>query len=199
MSEIFINLGVRYAAAFGSLAIGNEPRAVSVSNSGDSYGFEFYGVKDDNFENIAFQFDQNKVRFAQMPFTNNRESANILAPPPIISFSQDKDLIETPINGSDNIVVERWGTQPWKMRLRGLLIDVENRNYPTEAVKKLRRLFSYNGVVDCEGTQFDEKEILSMYFNGINIDPLQGFQDTVQFTLNATSISPVGFKLNDVN
>lgn len=191
--NVHINLKKRYTSAFGFLAQENIPSDATVEKSGNSYKLEYYQPIDPEFEDVSFSFPGTTVKFGAMPF--NKEVAGILAPPPLLSFSGQKHLIETPINDSDNIVIERWATSPWEIRIRGLLIDVENRHYPQNKVQQLCSLFRYNGVVDVSGTQFFDKDISSVYFKPIEINGVPGFQDTVQFTLTAKSISPVGFTL----
>ena len=60
-------------------------------------------------------------------------------------------------------------------------------------------MFKYNGVVDVIGTQFKDKDIQNLYFTGIEFNPIEGFEDTIQYTLNARSISAVGFTLLNPN
>ncbi len=197
MSEIILNLGSRYAAAFGFLASTNQPSAASLSKD---YNLELYGDRDPNFENVKFTYENTEINFAKMPFVASEEGVGkILAPPPLISFSQQKTHIETQINGSDDVVVERWGTKAWDIRIRGLLIDVANRSYPEAQITKLYQLFQYNNVVKVAGTQFFDKDIPSLYFKSISFNGVQGFQDTMQFTLTARSIRPVGFSLLNPN
>ncbi|AXG70434.1 hypothetical protein KORDIASMS9_02674 [Kordia sp. SMS9] len=198
MTLISIDLASRYASAFGLIANKNQAKP-KVSKSGKNYNLETYSDIDPEFESIKLTFENNEFNFASLPFLKQNEApeGNILAPPPLISFSRDKQLIETPVNDSDNVVIERWGTNPWNIRMRGLLIDVENRHYPEVSVTKLERLFDYNGVVDASGTQFFDKNIASIYFKSIEISGVQGYQDTVQYTLVAKSITPVSFTLRN--
>lgn len=193
MTRVSIDLSKRFASAFGLLAKNTQPTAVDVERSNGNYRLEFFNRIDAQFEDVSFTYPQTTINFAAIPF--NKEVGNILAPPPLISFSRQKQLIETPINDSDNVVVERWGTRPWEIRIRGLLIDVENHHYPEQKVQELYRLFEYNGVVDVSGTQFFDKQINSLYFTAIEINGVQGYQDTVQYNITAKSINPVGFTL----
>lgn len=192
--ELVITLTARYAAAFGFLATTKRPTQARVSND---YSLVSYPEAEGDFENIEFSYEGNEIRFGDMLLANDFDG--LLAPPPIINFTQDKELIETQINGTDNLVIERWGTKPFDIRMRGLLIDVKNRSYPEDTIKRLYRLFKYNNVVDVVGTQFFDKDIKTVYFTGIEFSPVQGFQDTIQFALNARSIAPVAFTLLNPN
>ncbi len=194
---IAIDLSSRYLAAFGLLFAGQLPSKANLSQ--DEKGFELtsFDAVDPDFENIKFIYSGSEINFAALPFVSTPDEpiANILAPPPIISFSRQKADIETPTNENDNIVVEHWGTRPWEIRMRGLLIDVENHHYPEQRINQLYQLFEYNGVVEVSGTQFFDKDIASIYFKGIEITGIQGYQDTVQYSLQARSIRPVEFTL----
>ncbi len=201
MTLVTLSLAQRYKAAFGSLASSNQPNAVTVNEQTNGYNLEFYGKGNDDFEDVEFQFEDNKVTFGSIPFVTGQSATNqnIIAPPPLINFSQSKKHIETEINGSENIVVERWGTKPWSIRIRGLLIDMSEHHYPEDKIRALYQLFKYNNVVDVIGTQFFDKDIDSIYFKNFEVNGVQGFEDTIQFTLEASSIAPVGFTLLSPN
>ena len=196
MIQIAINLSIRYAAAFGVLALNNRLSTAYVNENDGVYDLLFYDQIDSDFESVKIIYKNTEVNFSALPFLKgNTNLENILAPPPLISFSRQKQHIETPINDSDNVVVERWGTKPWDIKIRGLLIDLENRHYPENKIKELTKLFGYNGILEVSGTQFFDKDIASIYFKDIEIIGVQGYQDTVQFSLQARSISPVEFSL----
>lgn len=208
MSQITLSLVPRYIAAFGQVAISKALAKTAVVDK--DYGFKLYPENPNKeFEDIKFKTDSEEIRFGAIPFVGDAQGAenrsdflfyqNVIAPPPLIHFEQEKNIIETEINGTDNVVVERWGTKPWTMRFRGVLVDMENHFYPEDKVKALRKLFQYNGIVDCTGTQFIDKKIKSLYFKRITINGVEGFQDTIQYTIEARSIKPVGFNLLNPN
>ncbi len=195
MTQVTINLSERYAAAFGTLATSNQPNAVTVAKENNKYNLEFYEKSKVDFEEMSFSYGDQKIAFGSVPFISNSENENILAPPPIVSFSRDKKHIITDINGTADEVVEHWSTRQYDLRIRGLLIDLENHQYPENKVSELNRFFEHNGVVDVYGTQFFDKDIWSVYFKSIEINGVQGFEDTIQFVLTARAIRPVGFTL----
>lgn len=192
--EIIINLSKRYAAAFGFIASTKAPSEARVTND---YSLVTYPESEGDFENMEFSYEGNTVRFGVMLLAKDFDG--LLAPPPLLNFTQDKDLVETQINGSDNLVIERWGTKPFEIRMRGLLIDVVNRQYPEDLIKRLYRLFSFNNVVEVVGTQFFDKNISTIYFTGIEFNGVQGYADTMQYSLIARSIAPVAFTLLNPN
>ena len=195
---IRIELGRRYEAAFGLLGSNNLPNSAFVSKFYKHYNLESFDVPDSNFENIKFKYDGKEVEFAGLLFKGKDTDGvleNVLAPPPLVSFRRQKAHIETPVNDSDNVVLERWGTKPWQIRIRGLLVDMDERNYPEQRITALYKLFRYNGVVQVSGTQFFDKDIFSVFFTDVEITGVQGFRDTVQFSLQAKSTMPVEFTL----
>lgn len=194
MSEqtIVIDLAARYAAAFGTIALGNTFNAASVTKNNEDYDFELYGNADAEFEEVVLRHNQTELFFSGMLSGN---IPGIFAPPMLIDFSREKDLIETKVNGSDNVIVERWGTKPWDIEFRGLLVDMENKTYPAGQIERLTEFFEINDIIEVEGARFEDKKILSLYFRSVRFTAVEGFPDTVQYVINASSIKPVGFDL----
>lgn len=186
-----IDLASRYAAAFGIVAVNRRLNAAVIERESGNYKFELYPALDNSVERVVLSHGNTSLTFSAM-LTSEQ---GVFAPPLMISFSREKNLIETEVNGSDNVVVERWGTNPWQIELDGLLIDVENRIYPQERISQLETFFSINDIITVEGVQFEDKRIDSLYFKNISFEILEGFQDTVKFKLSAASIQPVAFNV----
>ena len=85
--------------------------------------------------------------------------------------------------------------QPWNIKINGLLIDLDNRTYPSDEIIKLNNSWNYKGVVEVVGKQFLEKGIDSIVFESIEFTPIEGFEDTIQFSISAFSIKSVNFTL----
>lgn len=191
-NSIIINLAERYAAAFGMKA-GDRVLHAIIEKDDKNYDVELYGDVDDAFEDVTLDLPGEQLKFSKML---EGAFSNIYAPPIMIDFSREKQLIETEVSGSDNIVVERWGTRPYQVNIRGLLIDVANRNYPEQQIKRLHRLFELNQVIPVSGIQLEDKEIGSIYLKYLDIIPLVGYTDTIQFSLTASAIKEVGFTIS---
>lgn len=123
------------------------------------------------------------------------EIQGVLAPPMMLEFSREKDLIETKVNGSDNVVVERWGTKPWDVEMRGILVDMNDKHYPNRLIEQLNEFFEIDDIIEVEGLQFEDKKIESIYFKSLRFTPVEGYQDTIQFTLSASAIKPIEFNV----
>jgi hypothetical protein len=199
--SVVLNLTARYAAAFGIMAINNRINQAVVTRSENDYDIQVYDDYDPDFEAITLIYgiaeNEVKLRFSQMLESDGNGS--IYAPPMMINFSREKNLIETEVSGGDAVVVERWGTKPWNIEMRGILIDLHNRKYPTQKVEDLCRLFEVNDTLKIEGDQFVEKNISRIYLKDVSITPVEGYMDTVQFTLAASSINEVSFTLINPN
>ncbi|QSS96586.1 DUF6046 domain-containing protein [Psychroflexus sp. ALD_RP9] len=189
---IVIDLAARYAAAFGMMAVNNSLNAAVVDANENDYGLSFYPTLNEDVEQITFKHNSQQITFGQMLTS---VSPNVLAPPLVMEFSRKKQLIETQVNGSDNIIVERWGTRPWQIEMRGLLVDMENKTYPQSQVEAITQFFEINNIIDVEGTQFEDKRIDSIYFTSIRLEPLDGYEDTLVVILSAKSIKPVEFNV----
>lgn len=192
--NITIDLASRYAAAFGMMAAGKAIEKVFVNKGANKdISFETYPLIDSSVEYSKMVVPGlDPLEFSAVL---HGDRGSLFAPPLLIGFSQEKSLIETEVNDDDPIIVERWGTKPWDITINGLLIDLDNRVYPSDEIRRLNQNWKYNGVVKVIGKQFEEKDIDSLYFRSINFTVVEGYQDTIQFSINASSIKAVNFTL----
>ena len=63
--------------------------------------------------------------------------AGILAPPPMLTFERKKNIITTKVDGSDAVIVESFGLEPWTITIDGILVDLQNHQYPASDLKVL--------------------------------------------------------------
>jgi Domain of unknown function (DUF6046) len=193
--NITIDLVARYASAFGMMAAGKAIEKVFVEKRGQNdYGFETYPKQEGSNIDYAKLYIPG-LEPLEFSAILSGDRGNIFAPPLLMGFSQEKSLIETEVNDDDPIVVERWGTKPWNITINGLLIDLDHRIYPTDEIRRLNQNWKHNGVINAVGLQFEERDIDSIYFRSIDFTSVEGYQDTVQFTINASSIKAVNFTL----
>ncbi len=191
--SVIINLSERYALAFGAVMAGEVAnRYFIATKQNNEYSVETYPAYNNDFEKVKFKYSDKVLEFASMMQGDNK---NIFAPPLIIKFSRTKKLIETHAKGSDNIIVERWGTNSWNINISGILVDMENKYYPSGKITELHKFFAHNDIISVSGMQFAEKEIDSFYLKSVDIEPITGFSDTIKFSLSARSIKAVGYSL----
>jgi len=201
--SVVINLAARYAAAFGIVAISNAINTAVISRDENKYSVDVYDDLDPAFEDVELYYiipeetdpTKSKISLKFSAMLEGDGYGAIYAPPLMINFSREKNLIETAISGGDGVVIERWGTKPWNVDIKGVLIDVENRTYPSSKIKELTDFFEQNRVIRVIGEQFADKKINSIYLKDVSFTPIEGFQDTIQFSINASSIKEVTYTL----
>lgn len=197
-TSVVVNLAVRYAAAFGLSKIDQYVSNAVITNEDNKYHIQYFDDFDPDTEKVRLEHSSLKMEFgSMMQWDENGElkESSVFAPPLMMDFRRSKDIIETETNGNDNIIIERWATKPWEISMKGILIDVKNRQYPSDQIRKLHQLFKINDVLEAYGVQFEEKDIDNVYLKDISITPLEGFSDTVQFSLTASSIKSVSWNL----
>ena len=145
-------------------------------------------------ENNTPQETQIKMEFGDM-----MKGQDVFAPPPMVSFSKSKNLVITEIDGSDTEVVERYGDKSWEIKLQGVIIDMNNHQYPEAGVVKLREFFNMAEALKVSSKLFDNLNIKSIYFTNVDISGVSGFADTIQYTLSAKSIQPIEFTFKQNN
>lgn len=122
-------------------------------------------------------------------------ATGILAPPPMLSFQRDKNIIKTAIDGSDSEVVESFGCKSWEITMEGILVDMESHQYPQTKMQELREMFEVNNsfeVFDCD--IMADLGIENIYIDKLNeLKVLMEYQDTIKYKLIAHSIKPVEF------
>lgn len=197
-TSVVVNLAVRYAAAFGISKLDQYVSNAVVTNEDNRYDIQYFEDFDPETEKIRLEHSSLKVEFGNMLLFNENgqeKESSVFAPPLMMDFRRSKEIIATETNGDDNVIIERWNTQPWEISMKGILIDVQNRHYPSDQIRKLHQLFKINDVLEVYGVQFEEKDIDAIYLKDISITPVEGFSDTVQFSFTASSIKSVSWNL----
>lgn len=197
-TSVVINLAARYAAAFGYAKIEQYVSNAVVTNEDNRYHIQYFDDFDPDVEKIRIEHSSLKMEFGSMMLVNENgeiKESSVFAPPLMMDFRRSKDIVETETNGDDNIIIERWATKPWEISMKGILIDVQNRHYPSDQIRRLHQLFKINDVLEVYGVQFEEKDIDAIYLKDISITPVEGFSDTVQFSITASSIKSVSWEL----
>ncbi len=72
----------------------------------------------------------------------------VFAASPMLKFDRNKKITATAIAGSDNTVIEDFGIEPWTIVMDGLLIDLDNHQYPTAKFQTFRQRFETAGIVE---------------------------------------------------
>lgn len=195
-TSVVINLAARYIAAFGMVQASKYINDVVITNEENKYKIDYFDDFNPETETIRIAHSSMELVFGN---TLLEAGNSVFAPPLMMTFTKEKALIETETNGDDNVIIERWTTKPWEIEIKGILIDLENRQYPSDKIRELHQLFKINDILDAYGIQFEEKDIEAIYLKSLSITPTEGFADTVQFSLSASAIKSVSWTLDQPN
>lgn len=156
-------------------------------------------ANDFTFANLKLKSaDDGKVYEFKNSILTDGESG-IFAAAPMMKFTRDKNIVTTPVQGSDNVVVENFGLGQWDITIEGLLVDLDEHQYPTTKVQRLRQMFETPDLFDVLECQImTDLGINALYFTKVeNISVVEDYPDTVKYQLKAKSIEPAEFTLND--
>lgn len=201
MPNKIIDLGARLQAAFGyvSANISKELQHAGFTKELQSADVFVRDTKT-SFENLTIkQSFLLQFKFGYAGFINQQEK--FFAPPPMLTFRKRKRIEVTNVDGAGDgndvnkagEVVENYGHESWNITIQGLLIDMDNHNYPSEKVKELIGMFESDAPWIVESQLFQDHQINTIYFTEVESAGIQGFEDTWSFTLQARSIKPVEF------
>lgn len=192
------NLGDRYKTAFGFVA-------ANMTNTLSDKEFEKEVEQPQNSQVFVWdsktKFDEVKLYRDKIEFDFAfREIAeqygSVFATPPMLSFSRKKKLVVTSIDFVDDIeVVERYNTEPYDIDWKGLLINMENHSFPGDKLKELNEIFKYNGIWNVSSEIFDALEITAVYIQDIQIDFVEGFEDTIAYSFKMRAIKDLEYQL----
>lgn len=197
---MIINFAARMQAAFGI-------STVNVSSRLDDQGFGDV-VKDESggFDLAVYTIDKNSTFDEVLLYKSDDDylfgfksisddHSSVFATPPMLSLKRAKRLVVTPIDNSDVEVVERYGTEPWEITWRGLLIDMENHDFPLDKMRRINEIFEFDGIWNVASEILNNLNIQSVYIRDVAIDFVEGFQDTVSYQFIMRSVKPLEYQL----
>ena len=188
-----IDLYARFSSAFGYVAANKRTRTQQPLS-----GVEVY-ASDATFADLKLKSAKDgKVYEFRNTILSDTDNG-IFAPPPMLKFDRAKKITATAIAGSDNVVVEDFGLEQWTITMDGLLVDMENHQYPTAKMQRFRQLFETPDIFDVLECQvMTDLGINALYFEKVDsLSVLQNYPDTVKYTLKAKSIQPPEFTISD--
>jgi hypothetical protein len=194
----------RYMAAFGFVAasvagrLGNELAGIiRGDNELGNRNAVYLWDKKTSFDDVTLYRDgdsgEEEYRFAFQSITD--DYSGVFATPPMLSLKRAKKLTVTSIDNSDITVVERYATEPYEITWRGLLIDMENHGFPLGKMEKMNKIFEVNGVWNVASEILQAVGVASVFIKDISFDFVEGYEDTVSYTMTAQSIRPLEYQL----
>lgn len=160
------------------------------SQAGDD-PVQLYPVSDISFANVVFRNSKTDKTYS-FGIASGEDKTEYMAPPLMVSFSRGKNVVRTAIDRSETEVVEHFGLKPWTITIQGIIIDETNRQYPGDLLRKINELFSAWGTYKVESDFFLDLDITEVFFDDdFTVGFVEGYTDTVKFTVRAISILPV--------
>ncbi len=197
MAQITLDIGSRLRQAFGIVPVLHSPEGIPGGQYLPYLGSaKVYQDNDGSFEELELSSGNTTITFGAARLGKSGELGRFFAPPVMLGWRKAKNLIISPIDGADAEVVERYGDQSWEIRMQGLLIDMEEHRMPFNRIERLRKVFDTAAPWAVASQFFDALDIHSLYFTDVEITPLQGFQDTCSFNMQARSLKAAEFYLN---
>lgn len=67
---------------------------------------------------------------------------------PLMTFSKQKRIVETPVVGAEGTVKELISSQDYRIKIEGLCIDPNKKEYPRQQVEDIQALFNENRALE---------------------------------------------------
>jgi len=151
--------------------------------------------KDATFDEITLRYNTENYYFAYRSFSE--DYSGIFATPPMLSMRRAKRLVITPIDNSDIEVIERYGTEPWEITWRGLLIDMENHEFPIDKLEAINKIFEANREWTVDSEILRKVGVETIYISDISIDFVEGFEDTIAYTMTTRALRSLEVQLSN--
>ncbi len=187
--------GLANAGIFRAGIAFNEAKWKSRTAGGEAkYDAAGHGPADWTWAEMVMKHGETEMDFSFGSLKEN--TSGVFAPPPLMRFRRTKNITVTVIDGGNEAeVVENFGVNSWDIELNGLVVDMDGHGYPGEKVKQMAEFFEINDVIDVACPLLLDLGIKSIYFKEQSMEPVEGFPDTVKYSLVAKSIKPAVFSL----
>jgi len=211
MPQVNINtILARYQSGFGYVA-GNVASVVANRLWAKLVNMPLYAERLDggtSDESIDL-FPVTDIHFAEVEFKNSKSGnkynfgtdivsygigKKFLAPPLMLSFNRDKNVCITPIDKSEIEVIENFGLKSYNIKVQGLVVDMDNHQYPGDLLRKISEMFAEWGTYEVTSTIFNDMDICEMFIKGgLDVSFVEGYADTVKFSFDAISTAVAAF------
>ncbi len=146
-----------------------------------------------HFDEVTLRNDSGQYLFAYREFSQGY--SEVFATPPILSLRRAKNLVITPLDNSDIEVVERYSTEPYQITFKGLLIDMEDHNFPLDKLETINKIFEVNSIWKVDSEILAAVGVDSIIIQDINIEFVEGYEDTIAYTIAARATKSIEYQL----
>lgn len=149
------------------------------------------------FADMALKHPELSIRFGDFNKGATYRGDGAFIAPPMIGISRDKAITTTQPDRGEGEVVENFSKKSYEIALKGLIVDLNNHQYPSAQVKQLRKFFDINDIFEVESCKlFEDLGIYGIYLTSWgDLSGVEGFEDTLSYSFTARSIQPVQFEV----
>jgi hypothetical protein len=195
MGKYTIDIIQRFGVAFGQLQ-----QRVTNNLLGFNYSLPENFTEEETVAGSPF-FDEVSLHYNDAA---GNAKAYTIDLPPMIDLKMTKRINTTSLNeaivGGKSVgggeVVESMGNQNWDITFRGLLVDMKDHKRPLDQVQKIVNVVKINDIFGVTCRYFNKVGISQLYIKDISLPPLEGFQDTQPFIIEARSYAPATLQIN---
>lgn len=182
MAQIQIDIQQRKAAAFAAaLSIVRPQQTYNRRADGDGQPsvLDTYDEDDEYFDRVLLEVDGDDYELPNEP---------------LISFSRQKQIVQTSIKGGDGDIIEIIGNKNYNISIEGIVVSEDGR-YPVNEVEQLddicNRLQSY----PVKSMLFNVFKVTDVVIQSVNWSSLIGYPDTQKYSIKAISDRPAEIEL----
>lgn len=190
-----LDLYPRYQKAFGFVPVLATPDLQKSGFGGNKFsGAAVYVKSGYCFADMQLSNQHVNIRLGDPNFFLNNSGSGLFVGPPMISASRSKNIKVTSPDRSEGEVVENFGKKSWEIKIKGIIVDMADHQYPGNQVKQLRQLFDIDDVLDVTCDFLRDLGIYSVYITEFDeITGVEGYEDTLSYSFTLRSTQPVEF------
>ncbi len=159
---------------------------------------KLYVANNATFEDLELIYGSESLKFGSTMLNKSGSLGSVFAPPPLITWDKSVNVEVTVMNGTDSEIVERYGDGQWDVIIEGILVDMEEHQFPIAKLETLRKFFEIPAAKDVVSQTLNTGlGISSVWFKSFSGSGVAGFADTIRYRVPARSIKPVEFFLNN--
>ena len=117
---------------------------------------------------------------------------------PLVDISRAKNIVKTSVAGRDGTFKEFISHDDYKVRIRGLIINYDNQDYPAyQKIQSLNQLCELKTPIEVEAKLLNAIGIYNLVIQNVSFPRLEGKPGTQPYILDCLSDKPFELELRD--
>lgn len=198
MAKFVLDLFTRYQTAFGFVAYNYVDPLLTKKNAHHNKfsGAQVYVKTGYCFSDMEISNGDFNLKLGDPKFFANNSGDTLFVGPPMISVSREKILSITTPDRSEAEIVESFGKKAYEIKIKGIMVDMAEHQYPGKHVKLLRKFNDIEDYMDVTCQLLNDLGIYSIYITQMDeLTGVEGFEDTLSYSFTARSAQPAEFIL----